>query len=532
MLLAIAAPSVLAVGRLQSEQPQPQLPQQPKQQKISPPVTPQSAKPQPAKPQPQPQPKPQPQPQPQPKPQPQRQPQPQQQAQPKAVLQLQPDSAGGPAQGQDENGKSGGDSNVLDLVPLSAYPGAVCNDGSPAGYYWSASSSGQTGKWLIYLMGGMWCYSQQTCQLRMQDAQFQTSSKHWQKQLQIGQGTGGVGGIFSNQGANPFADYNKVYLEYCSSDAWMADIDASEQTWGLAFKGQTIVQSALADLAANHGLASGADVVFGGCSAGGRGAMVLLDYVAGWLPSGVNVRGILDSGLWVDIPSFDTNEITLQEQTQDAFALFNPTNVIPAECAAQYSGGDSWKCIYGQYRMPFVQTPYFINAAQMDDFQLLYDMGGTMPETPDQVAYADQFQAATLAALQPSIKAKQGVFSVTCLVHCLTLDTQLMDQYTANGQTMVQALTEWEAGSVPQVVSSCQGYPCVEQCPGGQSIYGITAALQNSSPQAMQQAKAGQSKQQSALMGMGTALPQGQQQRQHFQTSAATSWMLQGRRMV
>ena len=34
-------------------------------------------------------------------------------------------------------------------------PLAVCNDGSPAGYYWQAATT-QPSVWLVYLEGGMW----------------------------------------------------------------------------------------------------------------------------------------------------------------------------------------------------------------------------------------------------------------------------------------------------------------------------------------------------------------------------------------
>ena len=57
-----------------------------------------------------------------------------------------------------------------------------------------------------------------------------------------------------------------------------------------------IVSAIFADLAANQGLAPGADVTFGGCSAGARGALLTLDYVGDMLPSGSTLKGLLDSG--------------------------------------------------------------------------------------------------------------------------------------------------------------------------------------------------------------------------------------------
>jgi len=377
---------------------------------------------------------------------------------------------------------SSGTGAVLDLVLLTGYPDAVCNDGTTAGYYVKKAAA-PTDKWLIYLMGGMWCYDEATCKTRMQDAGFQTSSAKWQPKLHVGSGTGGVGGVFSGSDSNPFRQYNMVYLEYCSSDAWMGDVGASAATFNLNFRGQAIVRATMADLAAAQGLGVGSQVVFGGCSAGARGAAFLLDSIQPMLPAGSSVRGVLDSGLWVDITPMDTEEVSLVSQTQQAYALLQPQAIVSPACAAQYGGGEAWKCIYGVYAMPFVRSDYFISSSQFDDFQMLYDTGGTMPMTAGQVAYADEYQQATLSALQISVKAGQSVFSVTCLVHCLTLDTILFDGYDANGVPISQALAAWEGGQKSVVdISSCTGYVCVEQCPGGSQTYGINIAAANSAP--------------------------------------------------
>ena len=50
-------------------------------------------------------------------------------------------------------------------------------------------------------------------------------------------------------------------------------------------------------------------------------------------------------------------------------------------CAAAYSGTEAWKCLYGEYRLPFVTTPFFLNSAQFDSFQMLYDLAA-VPADP------------------------------------------------------------------------------------------------------------------------------------------------------
>jgi hypothetical protein len=180
-----------------------------------------------------------------------------------------------------------------------------------------------------------------------------------------------LSGVFSNLATiSPVSTYTKVYLMYCSSDAWVGDAPASDATFGFAFRGQRIIAATLATLATpTFGLAAGADILFGGCSAGARGALFTLDYVAGMSPPGVTVRGLLDSALWVDLQPVASSATSLQTQTQGAFAILNATARLGTACAAAYPGAEGWKCLYGQYRLPFVTTPYFLNSAQFDSFQ-------------------------------------------------------------------------------------------------------------------------------------------------------------------
>jgi hypothetical protein len=216
---------------------------------------------------------------------------------------------------------------------------------------------------MVYLEGGMWCWDETSCASRWQSTPFEMSSTGWKPTLK-------VGGVFSTFEENPWKDANKVYLAYCSSDAWAGDAPASAATGGWAFLGQRIIEATMMDLQVRRGMSQTPKVIFGGCSAGARGALFNLDYVAAMLPAGASVRGLLDSGLWLDMPTIDSTEVTLQQQTQMVMSLINPGARIPAACAAQYSGANEWKCLYGQYRLPFVETPYIINAAQFDSFQV------------------------------------------------------------------------------------------------------------------------------------------------------------------
>lgn len=152
-----------------------------------------------------------------------------------------------------------------------------------------------------------------------------------------------AGGIFSRDATqNPvWATANFAYVRYCSSDAWMGDASA----FSMEFRGQAIVAATIAALQANHGLGSGARLLFGGCSAGARGAMVLLDSVAAQMAAvGVEVRGMLDSSLWLDVQPTSSTALggSLLEQAQDVYGFANVGAVIPAECAAAFEQ-EPWK---------------------------------------------------------------------------------------------------------------------------------------------------------------------------------------------
>ena len=160
-----------------------------------------------------------------------------------------------------------------------------------------------------------------------------------------------------------------------SSDAWAGDAGAESNSWGFVFRGQRILEAIFAELRegvsvttssllhfANHthttvsstqtyALTASSRVLFGGCSAGARGAMFNLDYVQAMLPPGAPpVVGFLDSPLWVDVQPAQASITPLENETQAVFALVNATARLGDACAAAYPGAEGWKCLYGQVR--------------------------------------------------------------------------------------------------------------------------------------------------------------------------------------
>jgi hypothetical protein len=121
-------------------------------------------------------------------------------------------------------------------------------------------------------------------------------------------------------------------VPYCTSDAHMGDAEA----FGRNFHGAAVVSAVLHELVTTHGLGTSAPpdrLLFGGLSAGARGAMVHLDYVRSMLPldeaarQRVEVRGYLDSPLWLDIAPL---RLEIEGSSSEAGACSPSARTAPA----------------------------------------------------------------------------------------------------------------------------------------------------------------------------------------------------------
>jgi len=362
------------------------------------------------------------------------------------------------------------DSDTLTLSYVTSYdPLAVCNDGTPAGYYFSPGTAGTApgSTWLLYLQGGLWCYDEQSCLARAAADDAQISSASWGATM-------GANGIFATDATdNPFAGVNKVFIPYCSSDAWLGDVSAEQtkEAYGFpwAFRGLRIIAATLTALRAQYGLGTAGTehrLLLGGCSAGARGAMYVANSLAA-LP-GVSMEVLLDSSLWINVPPFDPSLPSLLEECQLAFALFNASAVLPPACLAAYPQ-TPYYCLMGQYLMPFLTVPYFLSESQFDAFQLPYNLGGWPTlNSAGQMAYADSFQVSmrtALAALPtPAQASTSGVYSLSCLRHCLTLGPGFWEVQTG-GVSLAQELSAWWFQGAPsRTIGACMEYQRCVQC--------------------------------------------------------------------
>lgn len=352
-------------------------------------------------------------------------------------------------------------------------PLAVCFDGSPAGYYWKPSPTGSN-VWIVHLAGGGWCYNERTCQQRCNDPQTPLcSSRTWPPMYLFS-------GVFSPSEDSLLQDANMAYVGYCTCDAHMGDAE----TFGRQFRGARVVKAVIRDMQ-QHGLGTHDDrrdiLVFGGASAGGRGAMVHLEYLPELLGSAarnVDVLGFLDSPLWIDIPSPSFSSFPgFAPQCKAAYENFNISH-LGYTCVDAYPRADHWKCLMGQYRMPFIARAYLLVASSFDSYQL-ENILGHRPQSQEEEEFAMEFARRTVALVTElffswplNATHSNAVFSWACYNHAMSISPAGFDGYMCGpwAVTMDAALQQF-LGLAPVIssrpfgwIERCEGFDCGAGC--------------------------------------------------------------------
>ena len=141
-------------------------------------------------------------------------------------------------------GPSNADSLQRAQIDTTAFPDAICNDGSPAVIYFRPyRGEANRNRWLINLRGGGGCSSGQSCAARwcgctgMQVCPGTPSTTYTNfdrgNMVSDGPASQTASGIFLRGDAarpNPIGDYNQVRVVYCSSDGWAGTRRASPFT--------------------------------------------------------------------------------------------------------------------------------------------------------------------------------------------------------------------------------------------------------------------------------------------------------------
>ncbi len=114
---------------------------------------------------------------------------------------------------------------MTSTLDATQYPDAVCNDGSTASMYVSQAAA-QTNDWVVHLQGGSACRNYDECLDRWCSQFDQFAFPHERQPRMMGDPLPprvAMGGIMDASTGNEFSSWNRVFVPYCSSDAWFGD---------------------------------------------------------------------------------------------------------------------------------------------------------------------------------------------------------------------------------------------------------------------------------------------------------------------
>ena len=313
---------------------------------------------------------------------------------------------------------------------------AVCNDGSPAVYYFKRGSGADAAHWIIHFQGGGWCSTGQSCSLRW-------SSQHYLMTSQGAPNTMEAGGIFSTSAQeNPdFVNFTQVFIKYCSSDIYSGDSQQQVNGMTMQFRGHKIVAAIIADLQDSSvipapNLKNATQVLVTGSSAGSFGAASNMDWIASQLPS-AKVKGVLDSSWVPPLPDYGSGPLAPTAGSADFYNYFSA--IADQSCAAA-NPSQPYICLSTLQLYPYLTTPVFVYAEQHDP-TLSGTKGVTNLNDPAQAAYMNQYAA----SLRDSLKNVTAVFSPSAGIHTALTD----DNFTAikvDGYDFQQILGNWYFG--------------------------------------------------------------------------------------
>lgn len=131
----------------------------------------------------------------------------------------------------------------------------------------------------------------------------------------------------------------------------------------------------------------------------------------------------------VDVPS------PLQKQTQQVLAMTNASARLGAECSAAFpDAADKWRCLYGEFRAPYVRVPFFLSASQYDSFQLHSNLGHPPPYSRPEAEAVEAFRERGL------LPARKRARQTACRVRLLLQRCFLVFDFRACGRTCRHAL--------------------------------------------------------------------------------------------
>ncbi|KAL3651009.1 hypothetical protein CASFOL_007412 [Castilleja foliolosa] len=338
----------------------------------------------------------------------------------------------------------------ITIVEDAVAKGAVCLDGSPAGYHYSDGLGDGANHWLVYLAGGGWCGTTRGCLDRVKENPGVSSTYNITHTY--------FDGILSpNQTINPdFYNWTRVYVRYCDGSSFMGDVEAVDPETKLHYRGSRIYSAVVDELLAK-GLKNAHKVILAGNSAGGLATILHCDRFRELVPNATRVKCISDSGFFIhakDLPNADVRELTFANMV----ALHGVAKFLPTSCTSRMAPA---LCLFPENLVRNVQTPLFLLNSAFDKFQISYNL---KPYPADETGWRNctlSTESCTLGQLQiirdfkntflKTLKdagdsSSTGLFINTCYFHDILYSAprwNFNELPTFGNKTVAQVVGDW-----------------------------------------------------------------------------------------
>jgi len=346
---------------------------------------------------------------------------------------------------------------AVELQLLDPSTGALCLDGSPAGYYLTQTEGVST--WIIDFQGGGMCMSEDDC-LQRSTTELGSSTtwpKYWYPTSLLSMAEES-GFISSSTWTNPkLAAWNKVRVQYCDGDLYSGNRIEPYTHNGttLYFRGKSIVESVFDDLAARFALFNATEIIITGCSAGGISVYLHIDWIRQRIPAHIKVSAAPDSGYFMDIPNYKGFKNTTAWEV--ARTLHN-TTFLNEKCTKGKKGADVGLCIWPSHTAKYISKdiPFYVINSLTDSYQIAHSVQlecfqqGLFVSTLQNCTKKEnqavlQFRKTMLSSLESSIltSPKNGAFLISCLTHCGACLDPFWDYATIQSTQLHQAFESW-----------------------------------------------------------------------------------------
>uniref|UniRef100_A0A2N9GFQ5 Pectin acetylesterase n=1 Tax=Fagus sylvatica TaxID=28930 RepID=A0A2N9GFQ5_FAGSY len=247
----------------------------------------------------------------------------------------------------------------------------------------------------------------------------------------------------------------------------------------LYFRGQKIWEAIILDLLPK-GLGRARKALLSGCSAGGLASFLHCDNFTKYLPENASVKCLSDAGFFLDEKDISLN-YTMRSFYTDLVSLQGVEQNLDTNCTSSLKLPQL--CIFPQYALKFITTPFFILNSAYDVYQFHHAL---VPPSADphghwnrcklnpaacnanQIESLQGLRRDMLLALRAFLNGSRsgGMFINSCFAHCQSesQDTWYgVDAPRIHNKTIAEAVGDWYFSRRVAKEIDC-AYPCDSTC--------------------------------------------------------------------